>query len=81
MNSLFVVAAVYLSIWNLSLHQIWDFGFWVLEGVVIAAFLRKSTPWKCIVLTYASFVLLRASTPPITNLVGMDLRILPLGGA
>ena len=79
-NAAFVVAAIYLSFWNFCLHQIWDFSFWVLEGMIIAAFLRKSTPWKCIVLTYASFVLLRASTPPINNLVGKDLRILPLGG-
>ena len=80
LNASFVFIAIYLSIWNLNLHYVWDIAFWVLEGIIIAAFVRTSAGWKGTILFYAFYLLLRASTPPISNLIGRDLRILPLGG-
>lgn len=79
-NGAFAIAAIYLSIWNFTLHYMLGFSFWALEGTIVAAFLRRSPAWRSLVLVYAFFLLLKATTPEISNLTGKDLRILALGG-
>ena len=80
MNYAFALAVVLLTLWNGVLHYVLEFSFWALQGTIVAAFLRRSTAWRCIVLSYSLFLLLKASTPPINDLTGRNLRILPLGG-